>query len=162
MREMGFSRKDWMNYSTLTPKLQEAEFTTFRLPRRDKDWKEKEVVKIVYQPRGKSREVLGVAKIIIKERKYFFYLPHGLYKERIINDNDAMRDGFQTSHEMYLAMVKMHGHERIDGSFLVTGPYDGRINKLTLRWVKPGELPRVRIGRPVGTGRPVGGRRNKI
>ncbi|TET43145.1 MAG: hypothetical protein E3J66_02325 [Dehalococcoidia bacterium] len=161
MREMGFSRKDWMNYSTITPKFQEAEFTTFRLPRRDRDWKQKEIVKIVYQPRGKSREVLGTAKIIIKQPKYFFYSPHGLFKERIINDNDAKKDGFQSSHEMYLAMVKMHGRERIDGSFLITGPYDGKINKLTLRWMTHGNLLFNHRGRPIGTGRPIGGRRNK-
>lgn len=155
MREMGFSRKDWMNYLTLTPKLQEAYFTTFRLPRRDRDWKEKEIALIVYQPRSKKREVLEPAKIIIKEPKYFFYLPHGLFKERIINDNDAKRDGFQTSHEMYLTMVKMHGRERIDGSFLITGPYDGRINKLTLRWMKTNSSPKTH------TGRPLGGRHNK-
>jgi len=161
MREMGFSRKDWMNYTTNTPKLQEDEFTSFRLPRRDRDWKEKEIVKIVYQPRGKSREVLGSVKIVEKEPKYFFYLPHGLFKKRIINDKDAKKDGFQNSHEMYLAMVKMHGRERIDGSFLITGPYDGKINKLTLRWMHRGALPVNHRGRPIGTGRPIGGRRNK-
>jgi len=161
MREFMVSRKDWMNYLTNTPKLQEPEFTTFRLPRKDKDWREKEIVLIVYKPRGKNREVLGTAKIITKEPKYFFYIPHGLFKERIINDKDAKRDGFQSSHEMYLAMIKMHGHEKIDGSFLVTGPYDGRINKLTLRWMKTGSSPRTRTGRPLGTGRLIGGRRNK-
>lgn len=155
MREMGFSRKDWMNYLTNTPKLQEDVFTTFRPPRRDTDWGKKEVVKIVYQPRGTSREVLGIAKIIIKEPKYFFYLPHGLFKERIINDKDAKRDGFQTSHEMYLAMVKMHGRERIDGSYFVTGPYDGKINKLTLKWMNTNSFPKTHASRPLG------GRHNK-
>lgn len=161
MREMGFSRKDWMNYTTNTPKLQEGYFTSFRLPRKDEDWKEKEVVKIVCRPRSKNREVLGTAKIITKERKYFFYLPHGLFPGRIINDNDAKRDGFPSSHEMYLAMVKMHGRERIDGSYLVTGPYDGKINKLTLRWTKTNGSPKPCIGRPLNTGRAIGGRRNK-
>lgn len=30
MRILGFSRKDWMNYLTGKPKLEEVEFTTFR------------------------------------------------------------------------------------------------------------------------------------
>lgn len=125
MRELGFSRKDWMNYLTGKPKLQEDHFFTFRLPRKDTDWKEKETVRVVYQPRSKDREVLGTAKIIFIEPKFFFCCPNGLFEERIINDRDAKRDGFRTSHEMYLTMVKMHGKEKCEGLF----------NKLSVRWI---------------------------
>jgi len=125
MRELGFSRKDRMNYSTGKPKLQEESFITFRLPRKDRDWGEKETVRVVYQPRSKDREVLGTARIIFIEPKFFFYQPNGLFEEQVINERDAKRDGFHTSHEMYLAFVEMHGKEKCEGLF----------NKLSLRWI---------------------------
>ena len=126
MRVLGFSRKDWMNYLTNTPKLEETEFTTFRVPRKDKDWERLEKVQIVLHQRSKERDLLGVAMIIHKEPAFFFYMPNGLFIERIITDKEAKKDGFPSSHLMYLAMVKMHGREKAEGQF----------NKLTLKWLK--------------------------
>ena len=126
MRILGFSRKDWMNYLTNTPKLKEKEFTTFRVPRKDRDWKRMEKVQVVLHPRSPKREILELAIIIEKAPKFFFYMPNGLFEERIITDVEAKRDGFPSSHLMYLAMVKMHGEEKAGG----------QLNKLTLRWMK--------------------------
>lgn len=156
MREMGFSRKDWMNYLTNTPKLEESFFTTYRFPRKDSDWEVRENVTIVYKPRTKDREVLGTARITWKAPKFFFYHPHGLFKERIITDEDARADGFRSSHEMYLAFVKMHGKEKIDGSPILRGPYDGKLNKLTLFWIKRADPPKRKYFPHVG------GRRNQL
>jgi len=57
MRILGFSKK----WAKLNNKLL---FTTFRFPRKDKDWEIEEVVQIVYKPRSKEREPLGIARII--------------------------------------------------------------------------------------------------
>ena len=59
MRILGFSRK-W-------DKLKNDTFTTFRFERRDADWTVGEVVQVVYKPRTKGREILGVATIIGKD-----------------------------------------------------------------------------------------------
>jgi len=58
VRILGFSKK-WT-------KLNQDEFTTFRLPRKDKDWQLEEVVQVVFHPRHKDREVLSIAQIIEK------------------------------------------------------------------------------------------------
>lgn len=58
MREMSFSQ--------LWPKLAQDKFTTFRLPRRDKDWEVGEQVRIMFKGRTKMRSILGSAKIIGK------------------------------------------------------------------------------------------------
>ena len=145
MRILGFSRKDLMNYLTNTPKLEEDEFTTFRVPRKDADWEEKELVQVVLHPRSPERNILGTARIIHKEPKFFFFMPHGLFEGRVINDGDAKRDGFPSSHEMYVVMVKMHGEEAMEG----------QINKLTLTWVK-------KFTHKERTGKPLGGRHNKM
>lgn len=71
MRILGFSRKDWINHLTSKPKLEEDKFTTFRFERRDEDWRVGEQVQVVYKPRRKGGgEVLGVAEIINKERRW--------------------------------------------------------------------------------------------
>lgn len=86
MRILGFSKK-W-------PKLQQEEFTTFRLPRRDRDWQVGEQVQIVYRPRSKEREVLGVAEIVSKEVRSPVRLAP-LDGIPIITDEEALADGFE-------------------------------------------------------------------
>lgn len=56
MRELSFS-KHW-------DKLNQSEFTTYRYPRKDRDWALYEEVKIVYKGRTKDKKVLGYAWII--------------------------------------------------------------------------------------------------
>ena len=109
MRILGFSKK-W-------GKLGLSEFTTFRLPRKDADWFEEEVVQIVYKPRSKEREKLGIAKIIDKESRII----------SSITSLEAIADGFSEGRvEMWRWLLETH-----KGITLETP-----IDKLTLRWVK--------------------------
>ncbi|MBA7570098.1 hypothetical protein ES708_11845 [subsurface metagenome] len=104
------------------PKLLELEFTTFRMRRRDRDWQVGEEVQVVYKPRSKEREVLGVAKIVEKEPKSFKLRdPEGNY----INEQDAREDGFEGLAEMEAWFYRTHGMRA----------FKEPINKLTLRWV---------------------------
>jgi len=125
MRILGFSRKDWMNYLINKPKLEEGEFTTFRVPRKDEDWKRDEKVQVFYKPRSPNREFLGIARIRHNVPRFFFYMPDGLSEERVINDKEAKADGFPSSHLMFLEMVKIHGDEKASK----------QLNKLTLHWL---------------------------
>lgn len=106
MRTLGFSQK-W-------PKLQQKEFTTFRFPRKDKDWQEGEWVRIVLKPRSPKRQILGVAEIVGKIPRY---LPE-------VTEKEAQEDGFQSLKAMQDWMEKQYGHRFHS------------INKLTLRWFK--------------------------
>ncbi len=104
MRILGVAEK-W-------PKLKKPLWTTFRLCRRDRDWQVGEVVQVVYRPRSKQREVLGVARILEKTPKH------------IITKDEATEDGFENTQEMRAWILKTHG-DRIK-----TEP----LNKLTLAW----------------------------
>lgn len=97
MRIMGFSKK-W-------DKLYQPVFTTFRLPRKDKDWSIGEHVQIVYHPRSKDREILGEAVIVnVEARSFFPVMTH-----RITND-EAVADGFDNTITMLTWLEKAHGH----------------------------------------------------
>lgn len=108
MREMSFTKK-WAKLSD------GLEFTTFRVPRKDTDWREGENVRIVYHARCKDREVLGEAIIIGKEPKAV----------GAITNDEAVKDGFPSGKaDMWRFMLKSHkGIEMSDA-----------INKLTLWW----------------------------
>jgi len=138
MREIGFSKR-W-------GKLRDILFTTYRFQRKDKDWQVEEVVKCVYKPRSKEREVLGIARIIRKEpkdlNKRFFYYPGiGNYTEKntpdTITPDEAEADGF----------TGMHGGgdtEKMRKFFVDTYGYSKckePINKLTLYWLLPTPPP---------------------
>ena len=112
MRILSFG-KHWL-------KLDQHEFTTFRFPRKDKDWEDKELVQIVLQSRSKNRIVLGVAQIVSKERRVLFS-PFG------ISDEEAVADGFWNSIDMIDWLKKTYPRERI---------WLNPLNKLTLRWIK--------------------------
>ena len=116
MRILGFEKK-W-------PKLQKNSFTTFRFPRKDRDWQEGEEVQIVYKPRSKEREILGIARIISRDRRTFGS-PYYILNESRITKREARRDGFANDAEMENWFFKRYG-ERI---------YYEPMSKLTLRWV---------------------------
>ena len=132
MRELGFSKKwDKLNSEIL--------FTTFRFPRKDKDWQVEEVVKIVYKPRSKEREVMGVARIIRKDvkdlNKQFHYYTGGYSMPNTpdtITPIEAEDDGF----------TGMHGGgdtEKMRQFFIDTYGYSKckeLINKITLYWIE--------------------------
>jgi len=93
MRILGFSKK-W-------PKLQQKEFTTFRLPRRDRDWEVGEYAQIVVKPRSKGGgEKLGIAKIISKEQRSPVKLAP-LDGIPVITDDEALADGFEGEYNRY-------------------------------------------------------------
>jgi len=108
MRILGFSKK-W-------DKLKQKEFTTFRFPRRDKDWFIGEQVQIVYKPRTRGREILGIAEITDSDPKYLC----------IITDYEAKQDGFKNWREMLDWMMKRYEFKKLRES---------KMNKLTLRWI---------------------------
>ena len=95
-------------------KLKQPKWTTFRVPRKDKDWQVGEQVQVVYKPRSKQRESLGVAEIISKESKTFI----------AVEEADAIADGFESCLDMWMWLKEAHK------GIKMTAP----INKLTLRW----------------------------
>ena len=130
MRELGFSKMwDKLNNEIL--------FTTFRFPRKDKDWQIEEGVKIVYKPRSKEREVLGIARIIRKQpkdlnKRWSYYASFSQPNTPdMITPSEADEDGF----------TGMHGGgdtEKMRRFFIDTYGYSKckePINRLTLYWV---------------------------
>ena len=120
MRMLGFSKR-WQ-------KLSNSQFTTFRFKRRDKrDWQVDEVVKVVYKPRSREREVLGIAKIISKGMRWVrlsvFPDNEGIL---IITEEEARGDGFDDIEDMMGWLYDIYG-ERYQ---------EEPMNKLTLKWVK--------------------------
>ena len=109
MRVLGFSKK-W-------DKLNQTKFTTFRFARKDRDWQVGEAVQIIYKPRGKKRERLGIAEIINKEQR-------DLYRVGI-TDTEVVKDGFKDIDEMGKWLDKTYGRRWLDEP----------MNKLTLRWI---------------------------
>lgn len=119
MRILGFSEK-W-------DKLNRSEFTTFRFTRKDRDWRVGEVVQVVFKPRTKGREMLGVAEIIGKERRWV-----GWGVSRVgslvwaVSHKEAVEDGFTGVLEMVNWMTKAH-RDRNNRE---------PMNKITLRWLE--------------------------
>ncbi len=107
MRIMGFAEK-W-------DKLLQPEFITFRVPRKDRDWWVGEQVKVVYKPRSKYRESLGIAEIISKEAKTF----------TDVAESEAIADGFDNCFVMWEWLCKSHKGIRMGEP----------LNKFTLRWL---------------------------
>ena len=95
-------------------KLSNREFTTFRFPRKDKDWYVGEKIQVYYKSRSPKRERLGIAEIIQKVQKY------------ASNDEEAREDGFNDLRDMENWMIKTYGEAK------TWQP----MNKLTLRWIE--------------------------
>jgi len=130
VRILGFSKK-WQ-------KLQQEEFTTFRLARRDRDWQVGEVAKIVVKPRSKGGgEKLGVAEIIGKEQRSPSKLTP-LDGIPVISDEEALADGFPGYTDRYGLWISPYFmmwewlFDAHDVKRLASEP----INKLTLKWLK--------------------------
>jgi hypothetical protein len=123
VRILSFQRINWANHvKHLSSKLQAVEFTTWRWPRKDKDWHIGEEVTIVIRSRQKDRVVLGTAVIVNVEMKD----PHiGITRD------DARADGFHNEHD--LAMHLIYG--RPPGATIV--------NKITLRWFGEWKYPLI-------------------
>lgn len=77
---------------------------------------------MVYRQRSKEREVLGIAKIVMKEIKHF---GGPFLAGTTITAQEAIKDGFTSTTDMVNWMLKAHG------SRIRTEP----LNKLTLEWL---------------------------
>jgi len=116
MRILGFSKR-WQ-------KLSNPEFTTFRFARKDRDWEIGEQVQIVYKPRSKNREVLGVATVVGKNTRF---IPPTASQKIIVNpplvtEAEAIADGFESLATMLEWLHRTYGMWRAV-----------LMNKLTLR-----------------------------
>ena len=120
MRIMGF-QKQWVNQLTGKPKLSGNRFTTFRFPRKDRDWEVGETVQIVMKPRTKERIPLGEAIIVTKEIKC---LIGG--KANSISNDEARMDGFYWAIDLVDFITK--------GKPLSI--WELHPNRLTLRWTR--------------------------
>ena len=108
MRILSFSKR-WQKLSNPT-------FTTFRFPRKDKDWFVGEVVQVWLKTRSPEREYICEAVIVAKN-----YLP--LY---FVTNAEAREDGFANKRDMFMWVLKAHGGKRaVAENFMM--------NKLTLR-----------------------------
>jgi hypothetical protein len=120
MRIMSFA-KQW-------EKLGKEEFSTFRYPRKDKDWTAGEKVQVFIKNRSPHRLFLGLAEVTSKEHRVLNPdtrrsdnppdFPHW------ITDNEAAADGFNSLIEMEHFMIKYYGRD-----------YSPDFNKLILRWI---------------------------
>lgn len=128
MRIIGFSKK-W-------PKLDNGLiFTTFRYPRRDRDWEIEEVVQVVYKPRTKMREALGIARIIRKQPKdtskdYYGFFFKTFDNDEVITPSEAYEDGFSSMG---------HGDVKAMLRYIKQPGRPPLVNKLTLYWLEKEE-----------------------
>ncbi|MFA5036717.1 MAG: hypothetical protein WC479_06025 [Candidatus Izemoplasmatales bacterium] len=113
MRIISFSKK-W-------DKLKQPVFTTFRYPRKDRDWTVGEVVQVYYHNRSPNREKLGVAGIINKELRKI----GTAFSEYQPTESEAIADGFKSLADMTAWFRDTHG-KRI---------FSEPVYKLTLKWV---------------------------
>ncbi len=131
MRILGFSRK-W-------GKLNQDVFTTFRFPRKDKDWEIEELVQVVYKPHSKEREPLGIARIMRKQRKEirkdwsYYPRPSSPNTPDMISPEEAKEDGFTGMHgggDVKKMLDFLRESSTYEQFYLV-----GTVNKLTLYWL---------------------------
>lgn len=116
MRILGFSKR-W-------PKLNQNEFTTFRYPRRDRDWFVGEKVQIMFRPRSPNREWLGIAEIIsIEKRNMSWKKMSGVMN---LSYEEALKDGFGTRSEMIAWLYNLYGDR------ILREP----MNLLRLHWIE--------------------------
>jgi len=115
MRIISFSKK-W-------GKLNQPEFTTFRFPRKDRDWEVGETVQVYYKNRTPQRERLGIAKIVNKELRKIATA----FEQYRPTEEEAVADGFKNLLEMNIYFRETYG-QRI---------FEEPINKLTLMFQSP-------------------------
>ncbi len=102
-------------------KLNQEEFTTFRFPRKDRDWQIGERVQVVYHPRSRGRKPLFWADILNVQSRSF-----DSQRAPAISHDEAVADGFPNGVlEMERWLAKSHG--KFDSSKV--------FNKLSLKRV---------------------------
>lgn len=116
MRIFGFQRIDWQDFNLLRPKMLAPTFSTWRWPRKDKDWQPGEIVQVVIKPRLPLRVVLGCAKIVTVESR-------GSWS---ITDQEAQADGFVSAFWLNAYLCDEQRSRQI--------PITTKPNKLMLEW----------------------------
>lgn len=112
-----------ISFTKMWDKLKQPQFTTFRFPRRDKDWYHGEEVQVFFKNRSPNREKLGNAKIVnVEPRRILSSVPNNIPR---ISDEEAKADGFENFEDMKNWLNKTYGGMKIGHT----------INKLTLRWI---------------------------
>ena len=136
MRILGFS-KQWGKLNKQWFERDKHTFTTFRFPRKDKDWEVEELVQVFYKPRSKEREALGIARIIRKQEKDLnkkYYSCSDICKDPdVITPSEAYEDGFSGMHgggDIKKLLDFLRDSSTFDQYYRV-----GKINKLTLYWL---------------------------
>jgi len=82
-----------------------------------------ELVQVVFKPRSRDREILGIAEIVEKEQRCL--LCSSVRNCRRVVAGEAVADGFSSLSDMETWLLKAHGSRVLEEP----------INKLTLRWV---------------------------
>ena len=132
MRIMSFGDKinDKKPVPIMMPDIGTVEnlFTTWRMPRRDRDWRVGEVVQVVYKTRSPQRRVLGTAVILAKTPRLLDSRGWGgSVKGYVgIKHGEAWIDGFANAHEMAKWLQDTHGPRY----------WDEPINILLLGWIE--------------------------
>ena len=134
MRILGFSKKwDKLNKPWFARDIHT--FTTFRYPRRDRNWEVEEVVQVVFKPRSKEREPLGIARIIRiqpKDMSKEWWLNKAESDARLdsscILPSEAEEDGFTGRHG--------GGDVKAMVEFIKDWSRGDKVNKLTLYWIE--------------------------
>lgn len=108
-------------------KLNQPEFTTFRFPRKDKDWYVGEIVQVYFKNRSPQREKLGVAEIISKEKRNIATNWGEDEEAPMVSNEEAIADGFENWGAMLDGLLTMHPVARLAHKTM---------NKLTLTWIK--------------------------
>ena len=110
-------------------------FTTFRYPRRDRDWEPEEVVQVYFKARSPAREKLGTARIIRIETKDMskrwspFATNRSPNTEDMVTPVEAAEDGFYGEYSASGNVEKMR-------QFIRQPHRSDILNKLTLYWIE--------------------------
>lgn len=101
MRILSFSH-EWVDYTVNRIKWENDFFTTWRFPRRDKDWQVNETVQVWFKSRSPNRRFLCQAQILAKTTRH-------VDEPDCITYLDALHDGFKSQEAMYDYLEKTHG-----------------------------------------------------
>lgn len=127
-----------LGVSELWSKLLKDNWTTFRFPRRDRDWEVGEVVQVVFKPRSKDRGILGQARINQKDPRWVMFPDESFMICEKIRENpkldhvyfvsecEAKLDGFENRRQMFDFMIKRYDIR----------VYDEPMNRLVLSWMQ--------------------------
>lgn len=107
-----------ISFTEMWPKLQASQFTTWRFPRRDRDYITGEQLQAWYRQRSPKRQFLFNVEVVSKWSKWLIDA-NGLH----IRPDEALVDGFDSPEQMFEFLKKAHG-KRV---------YNEPINVLLLR-----------------------------